>query len=50
MEYWNNGIMEWNGMEWNKKVLVHIHARAVSYLIFTRRRQTASGSGRRTSR
>ena len=31
MESWNHGIMEWmewNGMEWNKKVLVHTHTRA----------------------
>ena len=46
---WNG--MEWNGMEWNKKVLVHTHIYiSDSYLIFTRRRQTASCSGRRTLR
>jgi hypothetical protein len=50
---WNG--MEWNGMEWNgiwnKKVLVHTHTRSAQYLPdFTPHMQTASDSGRRTSR
>ena len=49
MESWNNGIVEsWNGIK-SVSSYTHTHTRN-TYLIFTPRMQTASGSGCRISR